>query len=58
MKEIFKKVYSDESLYSLGRDIEEAIDENYNPVMGIIAEDEDGFRQGIFTVTIQWSNDG
>ncbi len=51
---IFKKAYDDESLYDLERDISEAISEEYNPKMGDIPKDEDGWMKGTFKVTIEW----
>jgi hypothetical protein len=51
---IFKKEYDDESLYDLGRDISEAVLEEYNPKMGDIPKNEDGWMQGTFKVTIEW----
>jgi len=55
MKLIFKKTYDGESLYDLGRDVSEAFDEKYNPNMNGISQDEHGFMEGEFTVTIIWS---
>jgi hypothetical protein len=47
---IFDKVYYCESLYDLGRDIDEAIEESYE-----LPKDEEGFILGKFKVTIEWS---
>lgn len=53
---LFDKTYDSESLYDLGRDIEEAIDEQYNPVMLNLPKDRHGFSPGSFEVTIVWEN--
>lgn len=55
--EIFKKEYDGESLYDLGRDVSEAIIEDYNPVLSDIPTDEHGFQTGTFEVTITWKPD-
>lgn len=47
---IFDKKYDGESLYDLGRDINEAIEESYE-----LPQDEHGFILGKFKVTIEWS---
>lgn len=52
--EIFKKEYDGESLYDLERDVVEALMEEYNSVVGEIPQDEHGFQQGTFEVTITW----
>lgn len=54
MKTIFAKEYDGESLYDLGRDIHEAFDEKFNPDVSNIPQDEHGFHEGSFIVTIQW----
>ena len=55
---LFKKEYDEESLYDLGRDIAEAVDEDYNPKMKKIPNvTSDGFKAGTFLVTIEWRND-
>lgn len=52
--ELFKKVYDGESLYDLGRDVHEAFNEDFNPIVSAVPQDEYGIQQGRFTVTIQW----
>jgi hypothetical protein len=52
---LFNKKYDDESLYDLGRDIEEAIDQRFNDLISKLPKDEDGFTKGTFTVTIEWT---
>lgn len=52
---VFEKEYDGESLYDLGRDIAEAIDETYNDAFKEIPTDEHGFSSGTFKVTIEWS---
>lgn len=54
IKIVFLKSYDGESLYDLSRDIDEAIDEVYNPIMKTIPVDEHGFQKGSFTVNILW----
>lgn len=56
-KIIFEQEYDDESLYDLGRDIEEAVNEDYNPEYKKIPRKGDDFREGTFKVTIEWSNE-
>lgn len=51
---IFKKEYDGESLYDVGRDIDEAFNAAYNYLMDDIPQDKDGFTKGTFTVTIEW----
>ena len=51
------KSYSDESLSDLDRDITEAFDEIYNPMVASIPKDEHGFRKGTFTVSVMWFDD-
>lgn len=55
MKTIFSKEYDGESLYDVGRDIHEAFDSAFNPLAKDIPQDENGFQEGEFIVTIQWS---
>ena len=52
--ELFKKEYDGESLYDLGRDIAEAMMEEYNPLMEEIPVDEHGFANGTFEVSVIW----
>lgn len=54
---IFNKEYDGESLYDLGRDIDEAMIEDYNPLVKGIPVDPYGFQQGKFTVSIIWSEE-
>jgi hypothetical protein len=54
---LFKKVYDDESLYDLSRDVEESLDGGYNSLVENIPYAEDGFRRGKFTVTIEWEDE-
>ena len=55
MKLIFKKTYDGESMVDLGRDVHEAFETDFNSNMIGIAQDEDGFLEGSFTVTIIWN---
>lgn len=52
---VFDKKYDGESLYDLGRDINEAVDSTFNPVIHKIPVDEYNIHQGTFRVTIEWS---
>lgn len=51
---VFEKEYDGESLYDLSRDVSEAFDVRYNPVVGSIPTDEHGFQRGTFRVVIEW----
>ena len=53
-KDIFFKDYDGESIYDMGRDISEAMLEEYNEKLKEIPIDEHGIQQGTFRVTIQW----
>lgn len=55
MKTIFSKEYDGESLYDVSRDIHEAFDAAFNPLVKDIPQDEHGFQEGQFIVSIQWS---
>lgn len=55
--EIFKKDYDGESLYDMQRDVHEAFDSRFNPLAAQIPQDEFGFQEGTFTVTITWTPD-
>ena len=57
MIDVFKKEYSGESIVDLDRDIAEAIDAAFNPVMDRIPVDAYGFQKGTFTVSIVWSEE-
>jgi len=54
--EIFTREYTDEELYDLERDVTEALQEDYNPIVGSIPKDKHGFRTGTFVVSIEWIN--
>jgi hypothetical protein len=54
---IFEKEYCDESLYDLERDVGESIQGYHNPKYSKLPEDEDGYKKGVFTVTIEWKNE-
>lgn len=43
--------------YDIQRDVHEAFDSRFNPLAEQIPQDEFGFQEGTFTVTITWSPD-
>jgi hypothetical protein len=53
---IFRKRYDGESCVDVSRDVWEAFDEKYNPLVKSVPV-EDGFHQGVFTVTVTWSHE-
>lgn len=52
--ELFKKTYDGESIVDVGRDVFEAFDKDFNPPAAAIPQDDHGFQQGKFVVTIEW----
>ena len=54
---IFEKVYDGESIYDMDRDIHEAFNECYNPILKNIPCDGYNIPKGTFTVKIEWKND-
>ena len=52
--ELFKKTYDGESIVDAGRDVFEAFDKDFNPPAAAIPQDDHGFQQGEFVVTIEW----
>jgi hypothetical protein len=53
-KILFKKLYSDESLYDSSRDMADWLDsESYI----LLPETKDGFKRGSFEITITWTDD-
>lgn len=54
---IFSKTYDSESLYDLVRDVQEAITEEYNPLMLNLPKDKHGFYPGRFKVAIVWEEE-
>lgn len=55
MKTIFNKEYDGESIYDVQRDVIEAFDSRFNELVAEIPQDENGFQEGQFIVTIKWS---
>lgn len=53
---IFEATYSGESLIDVHRDVSEAFQEDYNPIVGQIPSDEHGFQEGNFKITVEWSS--
>lgn len=54
---IFEKEYDGESIVDINRDIMESFDPDFNPRADVIPNDEYGFHQGTFKVTVVWSPD-
>lgn len=50
---IFRKRYSDESMYDLSNDISGLFDDEAY----LELPEEDGFKTGTFTVTVTWEED-
>ena len=51
---VFDKSYDGESIVDVGRDVYEAFDESFNPVVKDIPQDRHGISSGIFRVIIGW----
>lgn len=51
---LFEKTYNGETIYDYYRDVSEAIDGDYNPLVNTIPQDEHGFQKGKFKVLITW----
>lgn len=54
---IFEKVYDGESIVDVDRDVSEAFSPDFNDLAKQIPQDEHGFQQGSFKVTIEWTPD-
>lgn len=52
---IFEKTYDGESIVDINRDVSEALQDDFNPLMENIPSDDHGFAFGNFKVTIEWS---
>jgi len=53
----FEKDYDGESIYDVYRDVSEAFDSRYNPILETIPTDEHYIQTGTFKVLITWSPD-
>lgn len=53
----FEKEYDGESIYDVYRDVSEAFDVRFNPILKDIPVDEHYIQKGTFKVLIVWSND-
>lgn len=51
---VFEQSYCGESIHDCDRDMAEAFDERFNPLVKDIPQDENGFHAGTFKVTIEW----
>lgn len=54
---IFEQKYDGESLCDVDRDISEAFDTEFNPMLENVPQDKYGFKLGTFTIKIEWSID-
>ena len=54
---IFQQEYDGESIYDLDRDVSEALQGDYNPIIDGLPVDENGIQLGTFKVTITWELD-
>lgn len=54
MKTIFEKKYDGESIVDVYRDVSEAFEEDFNPLVNEIPKDKYGFQKGTFKVAITW----
>ena len=52
--ELLNKKYDGNSLYDLGRDVEEALDPSVNGRLSDIPYDTGNIMQGTITVTVTW----
>jgi hypothetical protein len=52
---ILEKQYDGHSIVDMSRDIYEAFDDRFNPVISEVPIDKHGFQIGTFTVTITWN---
>lgn len=55
MLKLLEKEYDGESIVDMSRDIYEAFDDRFNPVISEVPTDMYGFQTGTFKVTITWS---
>ena len=51
---LFEKKYDGESMADIGRDVYEAFNKDFNPLVENIPQDVHGFPQGEFIVSIEW----
>lgn len=52
--ELFKETYDGESIVDISRDVFEAFNPTFNAPAKAIPQDEHGFHEGEFVVTIEW----
>lgn len=52
--ELFKKVYSGESIIDLPEDVGDMLNHNYNQKASKVPLDEYGLHKGSFVVTVVW----
>ena len=52
---LFDEKYDGESIVDVERDVLEAFDTDFNPLLLNIPQDEHGFCKGTFKVTVEWS---
>ena len=51
---IFKKEYDGESVVDMERDVFESLNPDFNELAVQIPQDQHGFHEGTFTVTLSW----
>lgn len=51
---IFEKEYDGESLIDIERDLEEAFNPRFNPLVNYVPVDQYGFHKGTFKMIIEW----
>lgn len=55
--ELFRKEYDGESIVDVDRDVTEAFDPRFNDLVKQIPQDQHGFQEGTFIVTVEWKSD-
>ena len=51
---VFEKKYDGEEICDIERDMAEAFDAVFNPLVADIPQDKNGIQKGTFKVTIEW----
>jgi hypothetical protein len=53
---VLDKVYDGESLYDVVRDLEESLNEQFNPIVAQIPKDQYNLQLGRFRITVEWTD--